>query len=120
MNRYNKRPCCMSNNVSNIKEECDDDNMEQESPCMNICHTHTQNCDCGFDMDDSNSVFPSNPQLAQSYVPIQKMNKVFDPACGLKMGTIFPELVSPYYPGQSIQEIEYLRATNTIGEGCNK
>lgn len=36
------------------------------------------------------------------------------------MGTIFPELVSPYMPGQSLAEIEYLKATNPIKEGCNK
>ena len=36
------------------------------------------------------------------------------------MGTIFPELVSPYSPGQSMQQIDYIRNSNTIGKGCNK
>ena len=58
--------------------------------------------------------------LGQSYVTIQYMDKTFKPCVGLKMGTIFPELVSPYMPGQSMNEIEYLAATNTVKEGCNK
>ena len=56
----------------------------------------------------------------QSYVPIQRMNQTFIPCIGLKMGTIYPELVRPYMPGQSLAEIEYLSATNKIKEGCNK
>ena len=36
------------------------------------------------------------------------------------MGTIFPELVSPYMPCQSMRVNEFLEATNTVGEGCNK
>ena len=48
------------------------------------------------------------------------MDKTFKPCVGLKMGTIFPELVSPYMPGQSMREIDYIAATNTIKEGCNK
>ena len=63
--------------------------------------------------------FPENPMFGQSYVPIQRMDKTFIPSVGLKMGTIFPELVSPYMPGQSQREIEYIRNTNMIKEGCN-
>ena len=33
---------------------------------------------------------------------------------------VFPELVSPYMPGQSMEEIEYIKMTNKIGKGCNK
>lgn len=36
------------------------------------------------------------------------------------MGTIFPELVSPYSPGQSMQQIRYIESRNEIGKGCNK
>ena len=61
-----------------------------------------------------------NPTLAQSYVPIQRMNKTFTPCVGLKMGTIFPELVSPYSPCQSVEEIAFIKAMNKIGKGCNK
>ena len=74
-------------------------------------------CDCGF--DDEQNIFPDNPMLAQSYVPFQTMNKTFIPSIGLKMGTIFPELVSPYMPGQSQQEFEYIRNSYTIKKGCN-
>ena len=62
------------------------------------------------------SIFPKNPMLAQSYVPYQHMDKVFKPEVGLKMGTIFPELVSPYKPGQSMQEIEYIANSDYKGE----
>ena len=74
-------------------------------------------CECGF--DEECGAFPANYMFGQSYVPIQIMNKTFTPEVGLKMGTIFPELVSPYMPGQSMAEIEYIRKTNRIGEGCN-
>ena len=72
----------------------------------------------GFDEEDTG--FPTNPMYGQSYVPVQQMEDVFTPCVGLKMGTIFPELVSPYTPCQSMREIEYIAATNTVKEGCNK
>lgn len=85
--------------------------------CCCNCGYDNSNCGCGF--NEEINLFPNNPMLAQSYVPIQYMDKTFVPCCGLKMGTIFPELVSPYRAGQSMQEIDYLRARNEIGEGCN-
>ena len=90
-----------------------------EDKCSNVSSVDTfdMNCDCGFDEDNR---FPMNPMYAQSYVPIQTMKNVFTPEVGLKMGTIFPELVSPYVPNQSIEEIEYIKATNNVGEGCNR
>ena len=75
-------------------------------------------CGCGF--DEEYNVFPENPMLGQSYVPIQQMDKTFKPCVGLKMGTLFPELVSPYVPCQSMEEINFIRETNKIGKGCNK
>ena len=51
---------------------------------------------------------------------IEEIDKTFTPCCGLKMGTIFPELVSPYVPCQSMEEDKYIRETNRIGKGCNK
>ena len=74
-------------------------------------------CECGF--DEEYSVFPEYPMLAQSYVPIQYMDKTFKPCVGLKMGTIFPELVSPYEPCQSMREIDYIASRNSVKEGCN-
>ncbi|MBR6034065.1 MAG: spore coat associated protein CotJA [Clostridia bacterium] len=55
-----------------------------------------------------------------SYVPNQILNKTFLPDVALKLGTLYPELVSPYLPGQSMEEINYLRKTNPIKEGCNR
>ena len=91
-----------------------------EGHCSNVMNTLDtyDDCECGF--GNSYNPFPENPVLGQSYVPVQIMDKTFKPDIGLKMGTIFPELVSPYSPGQSMEEIAYLKRRNTIGEGCNK
>jgi hypothetical protein len=116
-NRY-RRCCCQNNyNPKVIETICDNvGTTAQYANASNNC-MNNDDCDCGF--DEEPSVFPSNPMLAQSYVPIQTMDKTFTPCCGLKMGTIFPELVSPYAPCQSIEEINYLKRANEIGEGCN-
>ena len=91
-----------------------------EGHCSNVENTlgTYDDCECGF--GNSYNPFPENPVLGQSYVPIQIMNNTFKPNIGLKMGTIFPELVSPYMPGDSMKQIEYIKSTNKIGEGCNK
>lgn len=126
-NRYRK--CCCQNNYNPdvIETLCNNvgttanyvTNSANNCGCGCGCNNISNNncCECGFDEECSG--FPSNPMLGQSYVPIQEMNKIFTPCCGLKMGTIFPELVSPYVPGQGMAEIEYLRMANEIGEGCN-
>ena len=95
-----------------------DDCNKYEDICdnMNYCSDYNE-CECGF--DEEMNPFPTNYMYGQSYVPIQTINKTFTPEVGLKMGTIFPELVSPYSPGQSMAEIEYLKNRNNIGEGCN-
>lgn len=112
------RKCCncgckCNNNIASEYEECLE---EKCSDVENTLDTY-DDCGCGY---DTNNVFPENPTLAQSYVPIQTMDQTFIPCVGLKMGTIFPELVSPYMPGQSMADIEYLKARNEIREGCNK
>ncbi len=123
-NRYRKCCCCNDNcNNQVIETACNGIGTTAEYSDMPTCcgcnggYDNTSSCSCGF--DEGMNVFPENPMLAQSYVPIQYMDKTFTPLCGLKMGTIFPELVSPYSPGQSMQEINYLRSRNEIGEGCN-
>jgi len=91
-----------------------------ETKCNNVqncCSCSKNSCDCGFDEEDTG--FPTNPMYGQSYVPVQQMEDVFTPCVGLKMGTIFPELVSPYRPGQSMEEIQFIEDMNKIGEGCN-
>lgn len=124
---YNR--CCKSCgrhsnfNSQVIETACNDVGTTAEYNDMpyNCCCQEMDNimgCGCGF--DEETNLFPENPMLAQSYVPIQYMDKTFTPCCGLKMGTIFPELVSPYSAGQSMEEIAYLRARNEIGEGCNR
>jgi hypothetical protein len=108
----------MNNSYSNNSNEDIMEDRCQNTYCQ--CNNdYNDDCGCGFD-DEYNDVFPTNPMLGQSYVPMQYMNKTFKPSVGLKMGTIFPELVSPYMPGQSMEEIAYISATNKIGEGCNK
>lgn len=114
-NYMQKRSCCSCNNMCNNKDEDIIDNTcEYVQDTINI----NDNCECGFDEEDN--LFPTNPMFAQSYVPWQTMDKTFIPSVGLKMGTIFPELVSPYMPGQSMEEIEFIRNSNQIGKGCNK
>ena len=118
MFRRYKKCYCMNNNYKN---DCNMQNEVLEDKCNNIS-SYEENiydgCLCGF--DEEYGVFPENPMLGQSYVPIQYMDKTFKPCVGLKMGTIFPELVNPYSPGQSMEEINYIEATNKIGKGCNK
>ena len=114
MNRRYRRCYCMNNN-NNFSQ----DGIEEK--CLDvISHNNYENDECACGFDEEYDVFPANPMLAQSYVPWQFMDKTFKPEVGLKMGTIFPELVSPYMPCQSMRVNEYLEATNKIGEGCNK
>lgn len=115
----NYRKCgCMNNNYQNDSCEMQNDIIETQCSEVNSYEDMSNSCDCGF--DEGYNVFPENPMLAQSYVPYQYMDKTFKPYVGLKMGTIFPELVSPYVPGQSMQEIKMIENMNTIGKGCNK
>lgn len=111
---WNNKSCCCNMNNNNEALETACSNVENYSTC---CNNMYNKCKCGF--DEEISVFPSNPMLGQSYVPYQTMSETFTPCCGLKNGTIFPELVSPYEPCQSIEDLEYIRSRNTIGEGCN-
>ena len=115
--RRRRRCCCMNNHEDNNKNQYEEicDNV-QKCSCNN---EYNNDCGCGFD-EEEEDVFPSNPMYGQSYVPIQTMDKTFVPSVGLRKGTIFPELVSGYYPNQSIDEINYIASTNEIGEGCNR
>lgn len=112
------RTCrCMNNNM----QYNNNDLIENMCPnAVSPANEYNSNCSCGFDDEIENNVFPENPNLGQSYVPIQTMDKTLKPCPGLKHGTIFPELVSPYMPGDSMKQIKYLEKTNHIGEGCNK
>lgn len=114
MYRNYRRNCCMFNK----HDDCDDTIETMCSNVQNQYEDYMDNCMCGF--EDEYNPFPENPVLAQSYVPWQIMDRTFVPEVGLKMGTIYPELVRPYCPGQSMEEIKYLEQRNEIGEGCNK
>lgn len=109
----NQCNCNISSKNKALETICDD--VQEQNNCCS--YSNFDKCQCGFEEEES--VFPLNPMLGQSYVPIQRLTKTFTPCCGLKNGTIFPELVSLYYPCQSIEDIEYIRSRNTIGEGCN-
>ena len=90
--RYNKRNCgCMNN--------------QPQRNCPN-CNVP--------------DFMPENPQLAKAYVPYQELDDTFCPEEALKHGTAYPELVSPYVPCQGIEEIEFIKAKNEIGKGCNR
>ena len=115
--RY-KKCYCMNNSAFNTSNNILEDKCENVVSYDDECEKNE--CECGFDEEYEMSVFPENPMLAQSYVPWQYMDKTFKPEVGLRMGTIFPELVSPYMPCQSMRVNEYLEATNKIGKGCNK
>ena len=107
-----KKCCCCNNNDNNLLEDvCD--NVEN----INCANNNFEECACGF--DEEISPFTDYPMYGHAYVPIQRMNKTFTPCVGLKMGTIFPELVSPYEANQSVNEIEFLRNANEIKEGSN-
>ena len=115
----NCRKCyCMDNSYKNDSCELQDEIMENQCNNVNSYEEMSNSCDCGF--EEEMNLFPENPSLAQSYVPLQFMDKTFKPCVGLKMGTLIPELVSPYVPGQSMEEINYIRETNKIGKGCNQ
>ncbi len=116
-NCMQNKSCC-SWNCKCDKKEKDEELIDDTCKCVQNTVDVKDMCDCGFDEEDN--MFPTNPMFAQSYVPWHTMDKTFTPCVGLKMGTIFPELVSPYMPGQSMEEIEFIRRTNKIGEGCNK
>lgn len=110
-----RKCCCLNNPCTNM------DNNSYETLCNNVpsnMNSYNNNCSCGFDEEED--VFPENPMFGQSYVPFQTMNETYMPCSGLEKGTIFPELVSEYYPGQSMAEIQYIADTNMIKEGCNR
>ena len=123
ISRY-RRCCCQKNYNNNIVESaCNNcgmkDNLYADDILSENVISDKNDCKCGCEETNRN-VFPENPVLGQSYVPIQYMDKTFKPCVGLKMGTLFPELVNPYYPCQSMEENAFIEAMNTVGEGCNK
>lgn len=70
----------------------------------NCCNNYSNIC-----QSSNTTPFPENYLYGHAYTPVQTLNNTFTPEVGLENGTIFPELVSPYYPGQSIEFINYLK-----------
>ncbi len=103
------------------KKDCPENNQDVlENVCNNVISCNpckVDECECGFDEEEC--PFTNNPMFGHAYVPVQKINTTFTPCVGLKMGTIFPELVSPYSPNQSMEQIQFLKNSNEIKEGCN-
>ena len=74
----NYRKCyCMNNTYRNNNCELQNDVMENKCDNVASYEESMNSCDCGF--DEEYNVFPENPMLAQSYVPIQYMDKTFKP-----------------------------------------
>lgn len=94
-----------------------DDDYEAPCPCLENQGNNFNKCTCGYNQSYQ---FPETPVLGQSYTPIQQFGRTFKPCIGLKMGTIFPDLVSPYMPGESSADINYLATTNEMKEECNR
>lgn len=95
---------CNCNNSNNC-------NWNSDNNCgyRNNNSDNSRSNNSGCNMCNNNNVFPENYLFGYAYTPNQCMNNTYSPEEGLSNGTIFPELVSPYSPGQSIDFIEYLR-----------
>ena len=55
------------------------------------------------------NLFPNDLMYGHAYVPNQVMTNTFNPHEALRKGSLFPELVSPYVPCQSLKVIETLK-----------
>lgn len=114
MSRCNSRCCsrnsnsnCRSNNYSNMYNNYQNSNCNM---CSNNCRSNDRSSVYSNICQDNNTrVFPENYLYGHAYTPIQTLNNTYIPEVGLQNGSIFPELVSPYSPGQSIDFIEFLR-----------
>ena len=98
---FGRRKCyCMNNNYQN--NSCEDQNDIMEDKCSNVANANfgcNQNeymdcCECGF--EEENKVFPENPMLGQSYVPIQYMDKTFKPTDVRKNYLKFENIMKKY------------------------
>ena len=101
----NCRRNCNSNRCSNSR------NSSCNSTCQNRrrCCSNSEIFENMCNTSNSTPAFPENYLYGHAYTPVQTMGEVFVPELGLKHGTIFPELVSPYEPGQSMDFINYLK-----------
>jgi len=78
--------CDMMGNVSNAMRNIP--NVMDNMPCDHMA-------DCRDNMTDKS--YLGNMAIAMAYVPWQHFSKTYEPARGLRAGTIFPELDKPFY-----------------------
>ena len=65
--------------------------------CRNrTCGNMTGNRESMIPMETSVQEHLQKLPLAMAYVPMQKFGKVYEPARGFQLGTIFPELCKPF------------------------
>ena len=81
----------------------------------NSFNNNTNSSNGGFGTASYGLPLSNNLSYGNAYVPVQTLRTVYSPSEGLAYGTMFPELVSPYYPNQSMSEINYLRNYNERG-----
>ena len=121
MFNMNYKYCGCQKNGDIISEEDFDYSCSTENGCESNYvdeDTYVTEYPCGF--EEPYSQFPTNATLAESYIPVQRFEKVFRSCLGLKNGTIFPELVDVYEPGESMDRIKYLKSTKNYKGGSNK
>lgn len=68
-------------------------------------------------VENNQGNFPKNAMFGHAYVMDQTLRRTFSLEEALKKGTIFPELFSPYSPGDSMREIEFLKNYGKGGNG---
>ncbi len=68
-------------------------------------------------IQNSQGNFPKNAMFGHAYVMDQTLKNTFSPEEALRKGTVFPELFSPYSPGDSMREIEFLKNYGRGGMG---
>ena len=76
---------------------------------MSNCGCNRINNDTVNYININNNPFQNNYLYGHAYTPNQKMNKTFMPEKALRNGSLFPELVSVYNPGDSISFINFVR-----------
>ena len=112
MRRCNCRHCCNCNNWNN--NTCSNYRMNNYNSCK---YNTNYSCSCNDNNNNNSNPFPSNYLYGHAYTPNQSLRETFEPQTALENGSLFPELVSPYCPGQSMEFIEYLKTTGRNG-GC--
>ena len=88
-------------NCRNVSGNCRNrtcGNMTGNRESMIPIEYHRYNCANICDRMQETSVLEHMQKLplAMAYVPMQKFGKVYEPARGFQLGTIFPELCKPF------------------------